>query len=118
VRQQFELGPGELKRHGDKASGWAKVYGSSTGGDGIAIDPAVLTLPNSGMVVRFPSVMGLNPDWSANEERHTDADAGISVSPSGFRKYVEWQRGDAAKAPNLECDIPLKVTVMDALGPH
>lgn len=50
-----------------KVSGWATLGGSATGGDGIGFDPAYLTLPSSAVVIRFSSVTGLNPDWSAND---------------------------------------------------
>ena len=54
-----------------KATGFATVVGTWTGGNGIAFTPALVTLPNSGMVVWFPLTMGLNPEFSANEETHT-----------------------------------------------
>jgi C-terminal processing protease CtpA/Prc len=57
-----------------KSTGWATLVGTTTGGDGIIADPALMMLPNSGIVIRFSSCMGLNPDGTANEEFHTMPD--------------------------------------------
>ncbi|QCX33128.1 peptidase S41 [Caloramator sp. E03] len=70
-----------------KATGFATLVGTVTGGDGIGIDPAVAVLPNSGLLVRFPLDMGLNPDGTSNEEYHTQPDI-----------YVEWKYKDFIKA--------------------
>jgi C-terminal processing protease CtpA/Prc len=37
-----------------KGTGFAKVVGSRTGGDGLGMDPLVVALPNSGMCSGFP----------------------------------------------------------------
>ncbi len=57
-----------------KVTGFAKVVGQQTGGDGIGVDPFLLTLPNSGIVIRYPGDMGLNADGSANDEYKTVPD--------------------------------------------
>lgn len=57
-----------------KATNFAQVAGERTGGDGIGTDPLVLTLPNSGIVLRFTGAMALNPDGSSNEEMKTTPD--------------------------------------------
>jgi|GEM_PF-429766 len=57
-----------------KATGFATVLGERTGGDGLGSDPFLLTLPNSGLVLRFTADMGLNTDGSANEEYATEPD--------------------------------------------
>ncbi len=57
-----------------KATKFAEVVGEKTSGDGIGTDPILLTLPESGVVIRFTSEMGLNPDGSANEETQTIPD--------------------------------------------
>ena len=52
-----------------KATGFATIVGSQTGGDGIgALDPVLLQLPNSGLIAQFTMMFGLNPDGSSNEE--------------------------------------------------
>ncbi len=53
---------------------WATVVGQATKGDGISMDSILLSLPNSGLVIRFPVAMGLNPDGSSNLERGTVPD--------------------------------------------
>lgn len=57
-----------------KATNMATIVGSTTGGDGVNIDPCVLALKNSGLVVRFAMSMGINADGSINEESHTTPD--------------------------------------------
>lgn len=57
-----------------KATNFAKVYGQTTSGDGIGSDPLLLTLPHSGLIIRFTGEMALNPDGSANEETKTKPD--------------------------------------------
>lgn len=52
-------------------TGFAKVVGETTGGDGVGSDPFLFTLPISGIVVRYPGLMGLNADGSSNEETGT-----------------------------------------------
>lgn len=54
-----------------KDSGFATLVGETTGGDGIGIDPLLFSLPNSGIVVRFSSLLALNGDGSINEEVQT-----------------------------------------------
>lgn len=55
--------------------------GSPTGGDGIgALDPVFLQLPNSGILVQFTMMFGLNGDGSSSEETGTTPDI---LSPAG-----------------------------------
>lgn len=56
------------------------VVGERTNGDGVGTDPLLLTLPNSGIVIRFTGEMGLNPDGSANEEMKTTPDIFIKAN--------------------------------------
>lgn len=56
------------------------VVGDRTNGDGIGTDPLLLTLPNSGIVIRYTGEMGLNSDGSANEESKTVPDIKIDAS--------------------------------------
>lgn len=88
-----------------KGSKWATVVGSYTGGDGIGFDPLIVTLPNSGMIVRFPGDMGLNPDWSANEEFHTSPDIRVEWTPDEILQYAatkgQPERPDPASDPLL-----------------
>lgn len=62
-------------------TGFATLVGSPTGGDGIgALDPIFLQLPNSGILVQFTMMFGLNPDGSSSEEAGTTPDI---LSPAG-----------------------------------
>jgi hypothetical protein len=63
-----------------KVTNWATLVGTVTRGDGIGINPIVVALPNSGLVVSFPTVMGLNPDGSSNEEMKTVPDILINTN--------------------------------------
>ena len=55
--------------------------GTQTGGDGIgALDPVMLRLPNSGILVQYTMMYGLNPDGSGSEETGTTPDV---LSPAG-----------------------------------
>ena len=56
-------------------TGFATLVGSPTGGDGIgALDPVFLQLPNSGILVQFTMMFGLNADGSSSEEAGTTPD--------------------------------------------
>lgn len=72
-----------------KSTGWATLVGTTTGGDGIIADPALMMLPNSGIVIRFSSCMGLNPDGTANEEYHTAPDIYIEQSYKDFLNMID-----------------------------
>ena len=62
-------------------TGFATLVGSPTGGDGIgALDPVFLQLPNSGILVQFTMMFGLNGDGSSSEETGTTPDI---LSPAG-----------------------------------
>lgn len=66
-----------------RATRFATIVGQTTGGDGIGTDPLLLTLPNSGIVLRFTGEMALNVDGSANEEVKTIPDL---ILPGKTRK--------------------------------
>lgn len=64
-----------------KATGFATLVGTQTGGDGIgALDPVLLRLPNSGILIQYTMMYGLNPDGSSSEEAGTTPDI---LSPAG-----------------------------------
>jgi hypothetical protein len=70
-----------------KATKWATIVGETTGGDGVGADPALMCLPNSKVIIRFPSSMGLNPDGSSNEEMNTTPDIEMEGRSSEERLY-------------------------------
>ncbi len=57
-----------------KKTGFATLVGERTGGDGIGITPFHAKLPESGMIIRYSGIMGLNPDGGSNAEYHTEPD--------------------------------------------
>ena len=77
-------------------TGFATLVGQQTGGDGIgALDPVFLQLPNSGILVQFTMMFGLNSDGSSSEEAGTTPDI---LSPAGEPALVTALRameGDA-----------------------
>ncbi|MCK4636274.1 MAG: hypothetical protein KAT49_00170 [Methanomicrobia archaeon] len=66
-----------------KASGFAELVGTTTGGDGIGFGPFSFTLPNSKLVIKMTSGMGINPDGTANEETRTTPDIYFEQSEWG-----------------------------------
>jgi hypothetical protein len=55
-----------------KQTGFATLVGQTTGGDGIGINPLVLALPNTGVIVRYSSVYGTDPLGHNNQEFGTN----------------------------------------------
>jgi hypothetical protein len=68
-----------------KTSGWAKVVGERTGGDGIGADPGIVMLPKSGLLLRYPVIGGLNYNGSYNYEEKTVPDVIIEAETSKER---------------------------------
>lgn len=77
-----------------KTTGWATVAGERTGGDGIGSDPSLILLPESGIIMGFPSLVGLNHDGCLNSEEKTTPDIEIYGANPGDRmekliRYLE-----------------------------
>jgi hypothetical protein len=62
-----------------KTTGFATVVGTPTGGDGVSLTPLYFVLPNSRLVVRMASSMGVTPDGIPTEETRTAPD--VYVEP-------------------------------------
>jgi hypothetical protein len=77
-----------------KATKCATVAGEKTGGDGIGIDPFLVCLPNSKIVIRYPGEMGLNSDGSSNFEMKTKPDIKIVADNNEERlqRLIEYIR--------------------------
>ncbi|MGE5578771.1 MAG: S41 family peptidase [Bacillota bacterium] len=73
-----------------KASGFATLVGTTTGGDGISKMPGIVVLPNSGIAIRLRLTMGLNPDLTANEEFHTEPDVAVEQSLEDLVAWLNW----------------------------
>ena len=55
-----------------KQTGFATLVGETTGGDGIGIDPSLVALPNTGIVVRYSSIYGTDYLGRNNQEFGTE----------------------------------------------
>ncbi|WP_192929839.1 S41 family peptidase [Alkaliphilus serpentinus] len=60
-----------------KNTEFATLVGKPTGGDG-GVDPILFSLPNSGLIIRFSMLYGLNNDGTGNEARGTLPDIEVS----------------------------------------
>ncbi|MHA1908440.1 MAG: S41 family peptidase [Candidatus Thorarchaeota archaeon] len=79
-----------------KETGFAKLYGIPTGGDGISDSPIYYILPNSKLLVRFTPGMGIDYTGQANEE--------VCVHPD---VYHESPFGDMEELVNFVLDQEL-----------
>ncbi|KYH32058.1 peptidase family S41 [Clostridium tepidiprofundi DSM 19306] len=66
-----------------KGTNLATLIGEKTGGDGIGANPLIMSLPNSGLIVGFVGIMGLNPDGTSNMEMKTTPDIELNVTYLG-----------------------------------
>lgn len=57
-----------------KSSGWATVLGTTTKGNGIGSTPSLFLLPDSGVIVRFATMYGINADGVNSELNGTKPD--------------------------------------------
>ncbi len=57
-----------------KTTGWATIAGERTGGDGIGSDPIIVRLPESGILLCYPALIGVNHDGALNFEERTNPD--------------------------------------------
>lgn len=71
-----------------KNTGFATLVGTATGGDGGIADPILVSLPNSGLIVRFSMFYGLNPDGSGNEANGTVPDVAILENEDALDKCL------------------------------
>ncbi len=70
-----------------KSTNWATVVGEQTGGDGNGGDPNIISLPESGILLVYPSQVGLNSDGSLNFEAKTIPD--IKIKANTHEKRLE-----------------------------
>lgn len=57
-----------------KSSGFATLVGERTGGDGIGTDPALIVLPNTGIIIRYSHTYGTDEYGRNSEEFGTEPD--------------------------------------------
>lgn len=74
-----------------KNTKWAIIAGEQTGGDGIGSDPALVVLPESKIVIGYPSLVGLNNDGSINAEERTRPDIYLyeKGSEERLREFIQ-----------------------------
>jgi len=70
-------------------TGFAKLYGTNTGGDGIG-DATYFTLPNSKLIFRFSYIMGLFSNGEANEEIHTPPDVYYESAAGNWSELIDF----------------------------
>ncbi|MCG0276717.1 MAG: S41 family peptidase [Thermosediminibacteraceae bacterium] len=75
-----------------KATKWATIVGTRTGGDGMGSEKPAIILPNSRLVIMFQNGMALNPDGSANAEFGTEPDIFAELTYEDYLKYLKWQK--------------------------
>ncbi len=90
-----------------KSTGWATVVGEQTAGDGVGIDPVIVCLPHSKLLLRFPGEMGLNPDGSSNEEAKTQPDIPVEARSSEERLYRFAKRLDPDMTYTYVATLPI-----------
>ncbi|MDR2064318.1 MAG: hypothetical protein LBP85_01205 [Prevotellaceae bacterium] len=68
-----------------KTTNWATIAGEQTGGDGIGSDSVIVLLPESGILVCYPALTGLNHSGGLNFEERTVPDITVSGNNAGER---------------------------------
>lgn len=63
---------------------WATVGGEATGG-GVGSDPALIRLPASGIIIRYPALIGLNSNGSLHTEHKMIPDIEINGNDANER---------------------------------
>ncbi len=89
-----------------KNTGFATLVGTPTGGDGGIADPLLVSLPNSGSIIRFSVFYGLNGDGSGNEANGTKPDIVLSENEDALKKCLEQTRG---KQMDNHLNLPVKM---------
>ncbi len=65
-----------------KDSGFATLVGEATGGDRVFPEIPFAYLPNSGLIIRFSSELGINQDGTINMETKTIPDIEVDATPN------------------------------------
>ena len=73
-----------------KQSGFATIYGTRSGGDGIMEFPTYYTLPNSKLVICISSALGLDHTGHANEEVRTQPDFCYESSFNNHTELIDY----------------------------
>jgi C-terminal processing protease CtpA/Prc len=73
-----------------KQTGFATIYGIPSGGDGIMYFPLFYVLPNSKIVVKLASALGLDETGHANEEVRTQPDIYYESSYGNCTELIDY----------------------------
>lgn len=73
-----------------KNTGLATLVGTNTGGDGGAVDPVLVPLPHSGLILRYSMFYGLNADGSGNEAYGTKPDVLVEKGKDALEGCLEY----------------------------
>ena len=73
-----------------KQTGFATIYGTTSGGDGIMEFPTYYTLPNSKLVICISSALGLDHTGHANEEMRTQPDFYYESSFDNHTELIDY----------------------------
>ncbi len=79
-----------------KATGFATLVGTETGGNGIGAQPYVMALPYSGLVIYYEPYLSFNPDGSCNGIRGTQPDLIPEEGQSALDACLDAIHGEAA----------------------
>jgi C-terminal processing protease CtpA/Prc len=71
-----------------KDTKFAKIIGTTTGGDGLGREPIATLLPNSKIAIQFSSTLSTNSVGAVNEEVHTEPDMYIEQDLNDYLKYL------------------------------
>lgn len=73
-----------------KQTGFATIYGTTSGGDGIMEFPTYYTLPNSKLVICITSALGLDHTGHASEEVRTQPDFYYESAFGNFTELIDY----------------------------
>lgn len=72
-----------------KRTGFARIVGEESGGDGSCVVTIYSLLPNSGLLLRYNVLYGLNPDGSCSEEHATAPDVPVTPGEDALTRCLE-----------------------------
>ena len=71
-----------------KDTKFAKIIGTTTGGDGLGEEPIATLLPNNKIAIQFSSSLSMNSAGIVNEEAHTEPDMYIEQDLNDYLEYL------------------------------
>ena len=80
-----------------KRTGFATVVGTESGGDGSCVLTTYNVLPESGLLLRYNTLYGMNPDGSSSEEASTKPDVQIEAWQDALDVAVQMILDDTKK---------------------